>query len=82
MRIKGLRNILFGGQGMFMDRFVTANEPGLLMLHGYGNVFERDAQGGREHPGRAGRVPIQRFDRDDGCRVSAADVRLVRRQQG
>jgi len=41
IRIKGLRNILFGGQGMFMDRFVTTNEPGLLILHGYGNVFER-----------------------------------------
>lgn len=41
VRIKGLRNILFGGQGMFMDRFVTAGTPGLLLLHGYGNVFER-----------------------------------------
>jgi uncharacterized protein (AIM24 family)/ribosomal protein L40E len=41
LRIKGLRNILFGGQGMFMDRFVTTNEPGLLLLHGYGDVFER-----------------------------------------
>ena len=41
VRIKGLRNILFGGQGMFMDRFVTTNQPGLLMLHGYGNVLER-----------------------------------------
>jgi len=41
VRIKGLRNILFGGQGMFMDRFVTTNEPGLLLLHGYGDVFER-----------------------------------------
>jgi uncharacterized protein (AIM24 family)/ribosomal protein L40E len=41
LRIKGLRNILFGGQGMFMDRFVTSNEPGLLLLHGYGDVFER-----------------------------------------
>jgi uncharacterized protein (AIM24 family) len=40
-RIKGLRNILFGGQGMFMDRFVAKSEPGLLILHGYGNVFER-----------------------------------------
>ncbi len=40
-RIKGLRNILFGGQGMFMDRFVTTNTSGLLILHGYGNVFER-----------------------------------------
>ena len=41
VRIQGLRNILFGGQGMFMDRFVTTNAPGLLLLHGYGNVFER-----------------------------------------
>ncbi|MDQ6787263.1 MAG: AIM24 family protein [Acidobacteriota bacterium] len=46
IRIKGLRNILFGGQGMFMDRFVTGNEPGLLILHGYGNVFERTLKSG------------------------------------
>ena len=41
VRIKGLANILFGGQGMYMDRFVTTSTPGLLILHGYGNVFER-----------------------------------------
>ena len=41
VRVKGLANILFGGQGMYMDRFVTSNTPGLLILHGYGNVFER-----------------------------------------
>jgi len=41
VRVKGLTNILFGGQGMYMDRFVTSNIPGLLILHGYGNVFER-----------------------------------------
>jgi len=46
LRIKGLRNILFGGQGMFMDRFVTSDQPGLLLLHGYGNVFERLLQPG------------------------------------
>src|SRR5437773_10989995 len=46
VRIKGLRNILFGGQGMFMDRFVTTNAPGLLILHGYGNVFERTLKPG------------------------------------
>ena len=46
VRIKGLANILFGGQGMFMDRFVTANAPGLLILHGYGNVFERTLKAG------------------------------------
>lgn len=41
VRIKGLSNILFGGQGMYMDRFVTSGSPGVLILHGYGNVFER-----------------------------------------
>jgi uncharacterized protein (AIM24 family) len=41
VRVKGLTNILFGGQGMYMDRFVTRGAPGLLILHGYGNVFER-----------------------------------------
>ncbi len=46
VRIQGLRTIMFGGQGMFMDRFVTSNEPGLLLLHGYGNVFERYLQPG------------------------------------
>jgi uncharacterized protein (AIM24 family) len=40
-RVQGLRNILFGGQGMFMDRFVAKAQPGLLLLHGCGNVFER-----------------------------------------
>jgi uncharacterized protein (AIM24 family) len=40
-RIKGLANILHGGNGMWMDRFVTVDAPGLLVLHGYGNVFER-----------------------------------------
>ena len=46
VRIKGLTNILFGGQGMFMDRFVTADTPGMLILHGYGNVFERMLKAG------------------------------------
>jgi uncharacterized protein (AIM24 family) len=46
VRIKGLRNILFGGQGMFMDRFVTRNSSGLVILHGYGNVFERNLKPG------------------------------------
>jgi uncharacterized protein (AIM24 family) len=40
VQIKGMSNVLHG-EGMFMDRFVTAGEPGILILHGYGNVFER-----------------------------------------
>ena len=44
--MKGLTNILHGGGGMYMDRFVTAGVPGLLLLHGYGNVFERSLAAG------------------------------------
>jgi uncharacterized protein (AIM24 family) len=36
-----LANVLHGGSGMYMDRFVTMGGPGLLLLHGNGNVFER-----------------------------------------
>ena len=46
IRIKGLANIFFGGEGMFMDRFVTTNQSGLLILHGYGNVFQRTLKAG------------------------------------
>ena len=41
VRIKGLASILHGGSGMYLDRFVTAGMPGLLILHGYGDVLER-----------------------------------------
>ncbi len=58
VRIKGLRNILFGGQGMFMDRFVTQDTSGLLILHGYGNVFERVLKARRDHHRRAGSLPV------------------------
>lgn len=40
-RIKGLANVVHGGSGMYLDRFVTTGEPGIVLLHGYGNVFER-----------------------------------------
>jgi uncharacterized protein (AIM24 family) len=41
IRIKGLANLLHGGNGMYLDRFVTQGYPGLLLLHGNGDVFER-----------------------------------------
>jgi len=46
VRIKGLANILFGGSGMWMDRFTTTTQPGLLVLHGFGNVFVRTLAAG------------------------------------
>jgi uncharacterized protein (AIM24 family) len=41
IRIKGLANVMHGGNGMYIDRFVARNAPGLLILHGNGNVFDR-----------------------------------------
>ena len=46
IRITGLANVLHGGNGMYIDRFVARETPGLLILHGNGNVFDRQlAQG-------------------------------------
>lgn len=39
-RVKGLGSVLFGGTGFFLDKFTAHSEPGILFLHGYGNVFE------------------------------------------
>ena len=64
MRIKGLANILHGGSGMYMDRFVTQGAPGLLLLHGYGNVFERLLRPGEKILVEPGALPVQGLDGD------------------
>jgi uncharacterized protein (AIM24 family) len=48
VRIKGLVNLLHGGNGMYIDRFVTAGQPGMLLLHGNGNVLERTLRAGEK----------------------------------
>jgi uncharacterized protein (AIM24 family) len=40
-RQKGIRNMLFGSTGFFVDRFVATQSEGVVWLHGYGNVFEK-----------------------------------------
>ena len=40
-RVKGVANMLWGGTGFFIDRFTARRGPGLVWLHGYGNVFEK-----------------------------------------
>jgi uncharacterized protein (AIM24 family) len=40
-QVKGLKAMLSVGTGMYLDRFVAQGSPGVLVLHGYGNVFER-----------------------------------------
>ncbi|MDE3070467.1 MAG: AIM24 family protein, partial [Acidobacteriota bacterium] len=38
-RIKGVRNMLLGGSGIFMDKFRATDGDALVWLHGHGNVF-------------------------------------------
>ncbi len=40
-KLPGLRAMLMANTGMYLDRYVAQSAPGLLVLHGYGNVFER-----------------------------------------
>ncbi|HTV10934.1 MAG TPA: AIM24 family protein [Acidimicrobiales bacterium] len=40
-KLPGVRAMLASGSGMYMDRFMAQAAPGLLVLHGYGNVFQR-----------------------------------------
>ena len=40
-KLPGVRAMLVAGTGMYLDRFTAQSAPGLLVLHGYGNVFER-----------------------------------------
>ncbi|KAJ3152384.1 hypothetical protein HK101_001818, partial [Irineochytrium annulatum] len=37
----GLSNILFSRTGLFIDTFTARQVEGLVLLHGYGNVFEK-----------------------------------------
>ena len=39
---RGIANIFFSRSGgLFIDRFTGMNDGGLLLIHGYGNVFEK-----------------------------------------
>jgi uncharacterized protein (AIM24 family) len=40
-KVPGLKTVFMAGTGMYFDRFTATETPGILILHGYGNVFER-----------------------------------------
>lgn len=44
-RIKGFANMLNGG-GFFVDEFTAGDEEGVVWIHGYGNVFEKQLTAG------------------------------------
>lgn len=46
--VKGARNVLMGGTGLFIDTFTCVGGSGILWLHGYGNVFEVTLQPGEQ----------------------------------
>jgi uncharacterized protein (AIM24 family) len=40
-KVPGLKTVFMAGTGMYLDTFSVSAQPGVLVLHGYGNVFER-----------------------------------------
>jgi uncharacterized protein (AIM24 family) len=40
-KVAGMKTMLMAGTGMYLDKFTAAETPGVLIVHGYGNVFER-----------------------------------------
>jgi uncharacterized protein (AIM24 family) len=47
-RVKGVSNLLFGGSGFFIDKFVASENDGIVWLYGYGNVFEVNLAAGEQ----------------------------------
>ena len=47
-RIRGISNNLFGDNGFWVDRFEARDGDGVVWLHGYGNVLEKELEAGEE----------------------------------
>ncbi len=39
-RVQGVRNMLLGGSGLFVDKFRASGGDAIVWVHGHGNVFE------------------------------------------
>ncbi|MEA2313992.1 MAG: hypothetical protein QOI03_684 [Solirubrobacteraceae bacterium] len=53
-RIKGVRNMLLGGSGFFMDKFRATDGDAVVWLHGHGNVFLVELDDGEQLDVEAG----------------------------
>jgi uncharacterized protein (AIM24 family) len=53
-RVKGVRNMLFGGSGFFIDKFKATDGDALVWLHGHGNVFQVELGAGEQIDVEAG----------------------------
>jgi uncharacterized protein (AIM24 family) len=40
-KVPGVKTMLMSGTGMYLDRFEADTAPGVVVIHGYGNVLER-----------------------------------------
>ncbi len=74
-RVKGVRNVLLGGSGFFIDKFRATQSEAIVWLHGHGNVFEVSARRGRADRRRGRRLALQGPERP-------ARVGLARPQDG
>lgn len=41
-KVPGLKTMFMAGTGMYFDEFTATEAPGVVVLHGYGNVFQRE----------------------------------------
>lgn len=53
-RVKGVRNMLVGGSGIFIDKFRATDGDAIVWLHGHGNVFEVHLDAGEQLDVEAG----------------------------
>jgi len=53
-RVKGIRNMLLGGSGFFIDKFRATEGDALVWLHGHGNVFQVELGPGEQLDVEAG----------------------------
>lgn len=79
-RQKGIRNMLFGSTGFFVDRFAAPKSEGVLWLHGYGNVFEKVLAPGEQIDVEPGSW-IYRDECTNGTKDLRAAHRNVRRDR-
>jgi uncharacterized protein (AIM24 family) len=53
-RVKGVRNMLLGGSGLFVDNFAATNGDAVVWVSGQGNVFEVELEPGEQLDVEAG----------------------------
>ena len=79
-RVKGVRNMLLGGQGFFIDTFAATSGDAVVWVSGQGNVFEVAARRRRADRRRGGRLALQGHQRQARVGLARPEDRHVRRR--